>query len=231
MITPTMRRYAAEIYRMQEERPYVSLADLADEVGASSQAVSRLIARLRERGMVEHEPYRGVRLTRAGEQLALPAIRRHRITEVFLVRVLGFGWDEVHEFSDRFELGIDERIEERIFEAAGRPARCPHGEPIPGIDGQMPVLQDASLVEMKSGEDYCLSRVRIHEPEKLRYLGELGLYPGTCFRLVSQAPFNGPVRIRSGRQEIILGHDLAAGLFVEAVSGQSSATSHSRSEL
>jgi DtxR family Mn-dependent transcriptional regulator len=218
MITPTMRRYAAEIYRMQEQQPYVSLSDLAEEVGTSNQAVSRLVARLRNLGLVKHAPYRGVRLSISGEQIALPAIRRHRITEVFLVRVLGFGWDEVHDFSDRFELGLDDRIEERIYEAAGRPQRCPHGEPIPTKGGRMPILEDASLVEMKSGETYRLSRVRIHEPEKLRYLGELGLYPGTTFELVSQAPFNGPVHIRNGRQEIVLGHDLAAGLFVEGAS-------------
>ena len=218
MITAMMRRYAAEIYRMQEHGPYVSLADLAEEVGTSSQAVSRLVSRLRQQGLIEHEPYRGVRLTGAGEQVALPAIRRHRITEVFLVRVLKFGWDEVHDYSDRFELGLDDRLEERIYEAAGRPERCPHGEPIPTKDGQMPRLEDHSLVEMESGEVYRLSRVRIHEPEKLRYLGELGLYPGTTFELVSKAPFNGPLRIRLERQEIVLGHDLAAGLYVDAVS-------------
>lgn len=225
VITPAMRRYAAEIYRLQETREYVGLAELAGEVGTSSQAVARLVARLRQRGLLVHEPYRGVRLTPAGEAVALPAIRRHRITEAFLVRVLNFSWDEVHAITDRFEQGVDEAIEVRLFEAAGRPQRCPHGEPIPTRDGRMPALADASLVEMPAGETYRLSRVRVHEPEKLRYLGELGLYPGTAFALVSQGPFKGPLRIRERSQEIILGHELAAGLFVEAISDQPSGIS------
>ena len=215
MITPTMRRYAAEIYRLQEDRDYVSLSDLSEHVNASTQAISRMIGRLRDDGFLVHEPYRGVHLTEHGEKIAMPAIRRHRVVEVFMVRVLGFGWDEVHDHADRFELGIDDAIEDRIFEVAGSPARCPHGEPIPSKDGVMPVLQDASLVEMQRGESYRLSRVRIHDPEKLHYLGELGLYPGVCFDYISQAPFEGPLRIRKGRDEIILSNDLAAGLFVE----------------
>ena len=215
MVTPTMRRYAAEIYRLQEDHAYVGLSDLSEHVNASTQAISRMIGRLRDDGFVAHEPYRGVRLTGRGEKIAMPAIRRHRIVEVFMVRVLGFGWDEVHDHADRFELGVDDTIEDRIFVAAGRPARCPHGEPIPSKEGMMPELQDASLVEMKRGKSYQLSRVRIHDPEKLRYLGDLGLYPGVCFDYLSQAPFDGPLRIRKRRDEIVLSYDLAARLFVE----------------
>jgi len=214
MVTQTMRRYAAEIYRLQEDRIYVSLSDLAEEIHASNQAISRMISLLKDRGFVEHKPYRGVRLTQSGEKIALPAIRRHRIIEVFMVRVMGYGWDEVHEHADRFELGVDESIEERIYEVAGKPTRCPHGEPIPSKEGVMPVLADASLVNMQSGGAYLLSRVRIHEPEKLRYLGKLGLFPGACLHFLSQAPFNGPVCIRKERDEIVLSHELAAGLFV-----------------
>ncbi len=79
----------------------------------------------------------------------------------------------------------------------------------------MPKLNDASLVEVKSGELYRLSRVRIHDPEKLHYLGQLGLYPGTCIKFLSQAPFQGPVRVLKGKEEIIISHELARGLFVE----------------
>jgi DtxR family Mn-dependent transcriptional regulator len=214
MVTSTMRRYAAEIYRLQEDRSFVGLSDLSGLINASDQAISRMIGRLKEGGFIEHKPYRGVRLTKAGEALALPGIRRHRVIEVFMVRMLGFGWDEVHDHSDRFEIGVDDTIEDRLFEVAGRPTRCPHGEPIPDKDGLMPVVNDASLVEMKSGAAYLLSRVRIHDPEKLRYLGKLGLYPGACFQFLSQAPFNGPVRIQKEREEIILSHELAAVLFV-----------------
>jgi DtxR family Mn-dependent transcriptional regulator len=210
-----MRKYAAGIFRLQEDRPYVTLSELADNVDSSLQAVSRMIGRLKESGFLEHEPYRGVRLTGSGVQIALPALRRHRLAEVFLVKIMGFGWHEVHDYSDRFELGIDQKLEDRIFELAGRPERCPHGEPIPSKDGVMPEVNDASLVEKPTGQDYLVSRVRIHDEEKLRYMGELGLYPGTRFTLISFSPFNGPVRIKINHVEVVLSYELASRLFVE----------------
>jgi DtxR family Mn-dependent transcriptional regulator len=216
-ITPTMRRYAAEIYRLQDEGAPVGLSELAESVNASLQAASRMLGRLKEAGFVAHEPYRGVRLTVTGVQIAMPAIRRHRLVENFLVKVMGFGWDEVHDFADRFELGINDLLEDRIDALAGHPKRCPHGEPIPDKDGVMPELQDRSLETVEVGSECLLSRVRIHDPEKLRYLGELGLYPGVHFHFKSRAPFNGPFRIAKGQQEIVLGHDLAVALFVELV--------------
>lgn len=214
-VTAAMRRYAAEIYRLQEDRPYVSLSFLSEHIDASLQAISRMVGRLKELGYLEHEPYRGVRLTEQGEQIAMPAIRRHRLVEVFLVKVMGFGWHEVHDYSDRFELGVDEIIEDRIYEIAGRPSRCPHGEPIPTKEGVMPVLKDVPLTEMQPGKIYRLSRVRVHDPEKLLYLGELNLYPEARLELLSLAPFNGPVRVKLGRNEIILSYELGSSLFVE----------------
>lgn len=214
MVTEAMRRYAAEIYRLQESQDYVSISELAEHICVSFQAISRMISRLKKGGYIIHEPYRGVRLTREGEIIALPAIRRHRLIEVFLVRIMEFGWHEVHDVTDQFELGINDLLEQRIDELLDHPTRCPHGEPIPTLDGEMPVIRDASLVESEAGRDYRISRVRVHDPEKLQYLGELGLYPGNQFRALSFAPFNGPVHILMDRHEIVLSYELAAALFV-----------------
>lgn len=216
MTTAAMRRYAAEIYRLQEYRNFVSISDLSEHLCVSLQAISRMIRRLKTGGYILHEPYRGVRLTQEGEVIALPAIRRHRLIEVYLVRKMNFGWHEVHEVTDQFELGIDDLLENRIDDLLAHPTRCPHGEPIPTLDGKMPVIKDNSLVESQVGETYRISRVRVHDPDKLRYLGDLGLYPGAAFRALSFAPFNGPVHIQVDRQEVVLSHELAAGLFVEA---------------
>ena len=217
MITPTMRRYAAEIYRLQDKKGYAGLSEIAESVNASLQATSRMLSRLKVAGFVNHEPYRGVRLTPQGVEIAMPAIRRHRLVEVFLVRLMKFGWDEVHEMADRFELGLNQTIEDRIDALAGYPTRCPHGEPIPDRDGVMPEVNDHSLGEVETGVSCLLSRVRVHEPEKLRYLAELGLTPGARFKLISRAPFNGPLRIAIDRQEIVLGYELATALYVELI--------------
>ncbi|MDQ7028763.1 MAG: metal-dependent transcriptional regulator [Ardenticatenia bacterium] len=216
-ITEAMQRYAAEIFRLQQDCEFVSPSLLELHLEISPQAVSRMLRRMRDAGLVEHEPYRGVRLTQAGEQVALPIIRRHRLAEVFLVEVMRFGWEETHDLADVFVNGLNAYLEERIDELTGHPDRCPHGEPIPTPDGTMPVLNDVCLVELEPGCTVRISRVRTHDVEKLRYLGELGLRPGTELDFVAAAPFNGPLRLCRGRREVVLGRELAATLWVEPV--------------
>ena len=215
MATPTMRRYAAEIFRLQQDFQYVALSDLAESAHASLQAASRLVGRMREMKYIEHEPYRGVRLTKKGETIAMPALRRHRLVEVFLVKVMNYGWDEAHDLSDRFELGINEHLEDRIDEITGHPSRCPHGEPIPSKEGVMPVLVDVPLVDVPSGSDCVISRVRTHDGDKLKYIAELGLMPGIPFHLLSCAPFNGPLRLQMKPHDHMIGYELATSLWVE----------------
>src|SRR5574341_584663 len=210
-----MAQYLGEIFRLQEYQRPVGLSSLAEHMNVSLQAASRMLNRLQRAALIDHQPYRGVELTQAGERIALQELRRHRISEVFLVRVMGFGWDEVHDLTDQFESGISDLMLGRIEEMAGFPTRCPHGEPIPARDGTMPVLQDSSLTSLKPGAEGRISRVRVNEPARLRYLAELDLIPGATIQLVSQSPFNGPVRVKIGQSEQILGHDLASALWID----------------
>jgi DtxR family Mn-dependent transcriptional regulator len=210
-----MQRYAAEIYRLQEEQEVVPLASVAEHVDASIQAVSRMVKRLKTEGYLTQRMYRGVRLTPEGERIAMPAIRRHRLSEVFLVKVMGYDWAEAHELTEILVLGVNEELEDRIDSLSGFPKRCPHGEPIPDRNGEMPTVRDQPLVGLNSGVDVTISRVRTHNMDKLRYFAELGLVPGRQFSLLSCAPFRGPLRLRDDRQDHIIGYELAASLWVE----------------
>lgn len=214
-ISPAMRRYAAEIYRLQQDHKQVSLSLLSSHVEASAQAISTMVKRLNNGGYLEHEPYRGVRLTPEGEKIAMPSLRRHRLTEVFLVKVMKYDWASAHELSDVFERGVNDELEDRMDELAEHPTRCPHGEPIPSKDGIMPEVRDEPLLEVPSGSDCVVSRVRTHDMEKLHYIGELGLVPGTPFHLFSCAPFKGPLRLQMNLQDHVIGYELAASLWVE----------------
>lgn len=218
MTSPAVQRYTGEIYRLQENHSPVSLSVLAEHVDVSLQAVSRMIRRLKENGLIEHEPYQGVRLTREGERIALLSIRRHRILEVFLVKVMRFGWHETHDYADNLQARMEQVLEDRMDELTGHPTRCPHGEPIPTKDAVMPSLDDASLVTLPPGTAGKISRVRTHDPEKLRYFAELGLIPGVDIHLLTRAPFNGPFRLAIEAREQVLGYELAAALWVEPAS-------------
>lgn len=210
-----MQRYAAEIYRLQEDHEQVSLSLLGSHVESSAQAISIMVKRLNKSGYLVHEPYRGVRLTPAGEKIAMPALRRHRLTEVFLVQIMKYDWAAAHELSDVFERGVNEELEERMDHLTGHPTRCPHGEPIPSKAGVMPVVKDMPLIDAPSGSDCVISRVRTHNMEKLNYIGELGLVPGTPFHLLSCAPFKGPLRLQMKPQDHVIGYELAVSLWVE----------------
>ncbi|MFO7538675.1 MAG: metal-dependent transcriptional regulator [Chloroflexota bacterium] len=209
-----MREYLAEIYRLQEDNPTVSTTNLAERLDVSAPAVPRMLKRLKNAGYVKHVPYQGVELTDLGREEALQEIRRHRILEVFLVDVMGFDWDEVHEHADALGAGLTQPIAERMAEMAGNPQRCPHGEPIPYADGHLPDITDTCIMNLNVGHKGAFSRVRTHEPEKLKYFASLGVRPGVPFEIVGRAPFNGPMRLRIERDEIVLGAELTKSLWV-----------------
>jgi DtxR family transcriptional regulator, Mn-dependent transcriptional regulator len=221
MTTPAMRRYAAEIYRLQQDLSQVGLSELSEAVGTSLQAASRMVGRMKDRKFLEHELYKGVRLTAEGEHIAMPALRRHRLVEVFLVRVMKYGWDEAHDLSDQFELGINDHLEDRLDDLTGHPTRCPHGEPIPSKEGVMPEVHDTSLANLQPVVQCRISRVRTHNPDELRYFAEMGLVPQAEFELRNRIATHGPFRIQFGKREHVLGHNLAAALYVETLPSQS----------
>lgn len=210
----TMREYLAEIFRLQEYEPTVSTTSLADRLDVSAPAVPRMLKRLKSAGYVKHIPYQGVELTERGRMEALQEIRRHRILEVFLVDVMEFRWDEAHEHADQLGPGLNDQLTQRMFEMAGSPTRCPHGEPIPNPEGELPEMEDTCVINLSVGHSGEVSRVRTHEPEKLEYFATLGLVPSVPVELAGRAPFNGPIRLRVGREEVVLGMELAKSLWL-----------------
>lgn len=214
-VSPAMQRYAAEIYRLQQDHDQVSLSLLSSHVDASAQAISTMVKRLNKSGHLIHEPYRGVKLTAEGERIAMPSLRRHRLTEVFLVKVMKYDWASAHELADTFEKGINDQLEDRMDELADHPTRCPHGEPIPSKEGVMPAVRDEPLANVPSGSDCVVSRVRTHDLDKLRYIAEVGLVPGTPFHLLSCAPFKGPLRLEMKPHDHIIGYELSESIWVE----------------
>ncbi len=212
-----MREYLAEIYRLQEGSPTVSTTSLAERLGVSAPAVPRMLKRLKSAGYVKHVPYQGVELTERGRVEALKEIRRHRILEVFLVNIMGFSWDETHEHAEEMGQGLNDAIVQRMAEMTQFPTRCPHGEPIPDESGQLPKLEDISIINLGVGYKGIVSRVRTDDPEKLRYFASLGLVPGASFEIIGRAPFNGPMRLNVGQEEVVLGVTLTESLWVSAL--------------
>jgi DtxR family Mn-dependent transcriptional regulator len=192
----------------------VPTRELAHRLGISSPSVSEMVARLSAQGLVEHDRYRGQQLTREGRKVALELVRHHRLLEMFLVRVLGYRWDEVHDEAERLEHVISERMEERIFDLLGRPELDPHGHAIPSVSGKVRAESHRALSEGKAGEKVTVQGVSDDDAGKLRELERRGLVPGTRLAVVAESQFEGPieVKVRGRRESVPLG--LARAVFV-----------------
>ncbi len=212
-LSEKMRAYLATIFRLEDRErldgEYVSTSALADTLNVTAPAVNRMITKLRDAGYLVHEPYQGIRLTDSGRREVLLHLRRHRIVEVFLVKVMGFGWHEVHEEADRISQRLSDTLTQRMAEMAGSPQFCPHGEPIPGPDGTLPALNDLILADAPLKTPLIITRVRTRERDRLEYLAALGLTPGTPLEMLNVAPFHGPIQLKVGREYRIIGHNLA----------------------
>ena len=206
------------IYAMQEQGQRVSTSAVSEHLGVSDATATMLFKDFAAVGWVEHVPYRGVRLTALGEQMAKEVIRHHRLLELYLARELGYTWDKVHEEADRLEHVISEEFEARVDEILGYPTIDPHGDPIPSKEGLMVARDGLKLSTVKEGEVRRILRVSDQNPEKLCYLGKLGLYPDTEVEVLERAPFGGPLRVRIGaaphQSEFMLGVELAEHIIV-----------------
>lgn len=218
-----MRAWLAQIWRLAERRrhadsQWVGTAELGDAMEVSPPLANRMITRLRRDSLLLHEPYRGIRLSAAGERAALLELRRQRIAEVFLERVMGFAWHEVHAEAARMCGGLGDMLLERMAEMSGQPRRCPHGEMIPAADGSLAAATDRRLSQVTPKEGALrITRVLTREPDRLEYLAALGLRPDTALELIHTAPFDGPLQLRVGQEYRIIGHSLADFICVETL--------------
>ncbi len=209
-VTPVMEDYLKAVYCLRDEAGPVTTQCLAEVLGISSPSVTNMIKRLHELGLLRHTRYRGVELTKTGEQVALQVIRHHRLLELYLVKVLGFPWDEAHAEAERLEHHVSEEMEARIDVALGHPTRDPHGDPIPSRDGAVAELSDTRLLDLDRGEAAVIVRVSDRDLEQLRYLGGLGLYPGVAVVVLDKLPFEGGLSIGVGDATHLIGPSLAA---------------------
>jgi DtxR family Mn-dependent transcriptional regulator len=212
-----MSHYMGTLYRLGGSERFISPTAVAHEIEVSTPAAARMFGRLEDQDLVERQPYRGVKLTTEGVKEALREIRAHRLSEAFLVEVMGYGWHEAHDLADRLaEIG-DRQFVDRMEEKAGFPTRCPHGEPIPSRELVMPRISDRPLTELSAGERGRISRVRIRDEQKLKYLAEEGLLPAVEFSVAARAPFDGPIRVHIEGRESVLGREIAERLFIESI--------------
>lgn len=219
VVTSTVENYLKQLYVQQRSNgrsEAVSTGKLAAAMGVVPGTATSMVKALSDSGLVEYEARNGVRLTARGEQLALHVLRRHRLIELFLVKVLGLDWSEVHEEADALEHAVSDRVIERIDLMLGRPTADPHGDPIPTTKGHVEAPHRASLSDCPLGQAFRVSRVLDQSPEFLRFVEKQGLTPGALLTVEEREIVSGAIQVRvSGEQTRSLGLAVAAKVLVE----------------
>lgn len=209
--------YLKAIYELEQSGAAAGTNELAARLQIAPASVSGMVRRLAEQRLIEHERYKGARLTPAGRAAALRTIRRHRVIEMYLTTALGYAWDCVHDEAERLEHACSDELVDRMAAAIGEPMHDPHGAPIPTRDGTVDERRFGSLADLQPGDAAGVRRVSDKDGERLRYLAELGMVPGATITLVARAPFDGPITVDVDGTERSIGPGLAAEVMVERV--------------
>jgi DtxR family Mn-dependent transcriptional regulator len=224
MATSTVENYLKQLYLEQRggDGEMVPMGRVAAAMGVVPGTATSMVKALADSGLVEYEPRGGVKLTRSGEQLALHVLRRHRLVELFLVKVLGLDWSVVHDEADMLEHAISDRVLERMDALLGHPKADPHGDPIPTAKGQLHEPRRMSLVDCPMDVPQTVARVLDQDAEFLQFAERNGLVPGSTVTVGKRENASEAVRVRIGkREEVSLGMVAAAKILVE-VSGAKS---------
>jgi DtxR family Mn-dependent transcriptional regulator len=207
--------YLKSIYQLQANYERVPTTALAERLDITAASVTGMVRKLASLGLVDHEPYHGVRLTDQGEDLALQIVRAHRLWELYLVQALQVPWDQAHVEAERLEHALSAGLADRLDEVLGHPTTDPHGHPIPSRNGDIQRPSGTPLDQLSAGQAGVVLEIRDDTPELLRYLGKLGIYPGEKVAVLDIAPFEGPLHLQIGNRREVVGRRVARHVIVQ----------------
>src|SRR5688572_18840297 len=217
----TVENYLKAIFQAQtvlSRDELVPMGQLAAALGVVPGTATTMVKALAESGLVRYEPYSGVRLTKAGEKLAALVLRRHRLIELFLVKVMGMSWTEVHDEAEHLEHAVSDRLIDRIDEMLGRPSVDPHGDPIPGPEGTVSFPAYETLLTCALHSPMQVSRVSDQDSDFLRFAERHDLRPGQVVEVEERDPVADSVRLRGdGERVVTIGARAASKVLVQAV--------------
>ena len=218
MESAVVEEYLEAIYKLHHEGRKLGTTELGKELAVSPASATEMMERLVEKGLAEKSHDRGIALTRKGRKAALELIRKHRISERFLVDVLGMDWKDVHEEACKLEHVLSAEVESRMEALLSKPDTCPHGHPIPDRLGHTVDVPMRRLSSLKSSEKGVIARIAEEKRALLEYLATLGMMPRTAVEVEQVAPFDGPLLVRVKGASYALGREIADKIWVEQTS-------------
>ena len=222
MPSSTVENYLKAIYigtnSLDPPQRLLPMGQLASALNVTPGTATTMVKTLAESGLVEYEPYAGVALTKAGQKLAALVTRRHRLIELFLVEVMGYSWDEVHDEAEQLEHTVSDRLVDRMDAMLGRPEADPHGDPIPNADGLVKPQKVQTLLTCPLDTTVTVMRVIDQDKDFLRFIEHHNLKPGEAISVEERDPAADSVRVRgSNDRRLTIGTRAASKLLVQAV--------------
>lgn len=216
-VSASIENYLKAVYSLEQAGLPGETNRIGELLGGIKPAsVTAMVKKLAEMDYLEYEPYQGVKLTPSGRRVSLGVIRRHRLLELFLVRQLGYSWDEVHDEAEQLEHYVSDKMMQRMAEKLGHPEFDPHGDPIPALDGTIPVRETVTLADCPLGKHMTVFRVLDQNPEKLKFLSECGLVLGVALSISARDSFSGTVLVNVAGQNISMDRPLTSRILVVA---------------
>lgn len=213
--TESIEDFLKIVYQLQQKEERVRTSSIAEALNITAPSAHDFISRCQDANLLDYVSHKGVRLTEAGERIALEVLRHHRLLELYLVEALDYSWDEVHEEADRLEHHISETLEARIAAILGHPTVDPHGDPIPTVDGKLPGRGLLKLAELPLQKPAMVSRLLDQTPENLRYLEGKGLVLGVTVTILEREPFDGLTHLDVGGRRQVIGESTARFVLVK----------------
>jgi len=208
--------YLGIIYKHKNSSGEIKANLIAEKLQISNAAVTDMIKKLSRDGHIIYEKYKGIRLTKPGEDYARNIIRRHRIWEVFLNQVVGMPWDKVHDEANRLEHSASDELINRLEEMLKYPEYDPHGDPIPSKEGKIPVLKKhIALSELEAGQAGNVIRVNDFDEEFLVYISKIGIKLGEFIQVKEKRTFDKSMLLVVNKESANISEKIAENIFVE----------------
>lgn len=205
--------YVEVIYRLQKRHGVAKNSDLAKNLRVVPGSITNTIQHLESHGLVVHEPYRGVKLTRAGEKVALDILRRHRLAERLLTDILNVEWSSVHEDACLLEHAMTKNFASLLEKRLGNPQYCPHGNPIPSENGVLKEEETVRLTEIDLNKTCTVARITDEQGENLSILARAGIKPEATICLLKKS--SSKVVVRVNKKEVTLAYTLAENIQIK----------------
>ncbi|MEM2843072.1 MAG: metal-dependent transcriptional regulator [Candidatus Bathyarchaeia archaeon] len=215
-ISSAIEEFLEAIYKLQKENGVAKTTRLAKELNVALGTVTNTVEKMERKNLIVHTVYKGVKLTKKGEALALSVIRRHRLSERLLTDFLSVNWDEAHEKACLLEHGLSDEVASLIEKRLNYPKTCPHGNPIPTQDGQIEKEKELTLLtELKPQEKFTIVKITEERSELLKHLKKHNLTPGSSAKIKSSLPLNNLILINVNDESCCLTQQAASKIWVK----------------